>query len=95
MGIGEQFELERTGRIEPENKRPTVVMSDFQNKCVQALRKNKGAMTLAEIAAAVKSSKTAVSRAMWLLRAKGLSDYHRGHNPDRWSVQRWFLTAPQ
>lgn len=25
MGIGEQFELEKTGRIEPENRRPSIV----------------------------------------------------------------------
>lgn len=68
-------------------------LTQFQLKCVEAIRKSRNQMAaLDEIAARLRTNRLAVYSAMWSLRERGLAHYFRSGD-DQWAIQIWALAG--
>jgi hypothetical protein len=72
-------------------------LTPFQKKMIEILKaEGHHALHLDQIAyrAGGYHLKLAVYSSLWSLRKRGLADYFRS-SPDRWGVQKWFLTGQE
>ena len=77
--------------VTAEPKNPLVPLTEFQERCIAALKKSSNSVSTNDLAARLRTSRVAVVSAMRALERKGLAGSHRWPPHDQWAALYWFL----